>query len=466
MDSLIPPGSETTPPPIAPRNWWTWIVFASLAGMVVFSNLSAIFDPEARATVDPAATEVQSASLALKQFAALEELEIMARDSGMTPPAKQVGDAGAGLAASIKGLKARSAESEEAAKWLLTLQAVRGDAFDVGAVSKLQGSKDPDTQAVGKAFAGKPLPRGEPAGDEPPQRVARWISTHPGAEKVPAAVTGAKTNVFALGSILLWLGFIFISGLASLIAYALLKRNGGLPAKGYQTGISLAGTDARGARMAIYFGVFLTMSAIPLAISKTVPRLEPFLIAMLAATYLAVILLTPAFSTVPLFGDRIRFKEIIGDTSKLGQKLGWGFCGYAANFPMFLLAIGVTAPLQKILPPPSHEIIELVRNSGPIDQVLLYFVAAGAAPLIEEPMFRGVLFPAFQRLMASPTAAIIASGFVFAVVHPQGPLLWLPLALIGMTGAVLTRQTGSLIPAILMHFLHNSTIYLLSLFTS
>lgn len=463
MESPVAPAEPVLPPPKLTRHWWTWVVFGALAGLVVVSNLSAIFDPESRAEADPAAAEIQAAAPALKQFAAMEDLKRLAKQSGSGASTAGLDGSASALESTISGLKAKSSVSDGAAEWLLALQAVNGDTLDRSAIDKLLKSQDPEHQNIGRSFAGQLSDPSQIHGDDPPQKVARWIVSHPGATKVPVEATGVEVNALAVAAIFGYLATIFLGGVASIVAYIALKKGGGLPARGYQTGISLAGTDARGGRMAIYFGVFLTISAIPSVLAAAVPGLDGALIPMLAGVYVAMILLTPVFCTIPLFGDRITFRDIIGDRSDLLKKLGWGFCGYMANFPLFLLALLVTAPLQKVLPPPSHEIIEMVKGSDPINQLLLYFVAAAAAPLIEEPMFRGVLFPALQRLFASPTAAIILTGCVFGVIHPQGPALWLPLALIGMTAAVLTRQTGSLIPAILMHFLHNSTIYVFSL---
>lgn len=463
MESPDAPAEPVLPPPKLTRNWWTWLVFGALAGLVVASNLGAIFDPKARAEADPAAAEIQAAPTALKQFAAMEDLKRLAKQTGSRSPDAGLDGSESSLDGTIRSLKAKSSVSDGAAEWLLALQAVNGETLDRSAIDKLLKSEDPGSQRIGQSFAGELSDPSQIHGDDPPQNVARWIASHPGEDKVPVEATGVKVNAIAFAAIFGYLAAIFLGGVASIVAYIVLKKGGSLPARGYQTGLSLAGTDARGGRMAIYFGVFLTISAIPSVLAAAVPSLKGALIPMLAGVYVVMILLTPVFCTIPLFGDRIAFRGIIGDRSDLLKKLGWGLCGYMANFPLFLLALLVTAPLQKVLPPPSHEIIEMVKGSNPINQLLLYFVAAAAAPLIEEPMFRGVLFPALQRLFASPTMAIILTGCVFGVIHPQGPALWLPLALIGMTAAVLTRQTGSLIPAILMHFLHNTTIYIFSL---
>jgi len=92
----------------------------------------------------------------------------------------------------------------------------------------------------------------------------------------------------------------------------------------------------------------------------------------------------------------------------------------------------------------------------------LFLVIAIFAPLIEEPTFRGLLFPALTKVFRSPFWGVVISGIMFAIIHPQGPVVWPSLAVIGISCAILTRQTGSLIPAVVLHFCHNATIVALS----
>jgi membrane protease YdiL (CAAX protease family) len=83
-------------------------------------------------------------------------------------------------------------------------------------------------------------------------------------------------------------------------------------------------------------------------------------------------------------------------------------------------------------------------------------MAAVIAPIWEEFMFRGLLFPAFSAVTKSPVLGAVISCFLFAAIHPQGPAgvpLLMTLAL-GM--CFISYQTKSLIPNMVMHAINNA----------
>jgi membrane protease YdiL (CAAX protease family) len=69
-----------------------------------------------------------------------------------------------------------------------------------------------------------------------------------------------------------------------------------------------------------------------------------------------------------------------------------------------------------------------------------------------------------MALRFRPWPAIILSSLAFAMIHPQGGALWPVLAWIGGMAAYLTYRRQSLIPAIVMHACHNTTIILISVY--
>lgn len=86
------------------------------------------------------------------------------------------------------------------------------------------------------------------------------------------------------------------------------------------------------------------------------------------------------------------------------------------------------------------------------------FLATATAPLVEELVYRGVLFPALQR--ASNTAlAVVVVGVLFALVHVWqyknspgtiGAILLLSFALTYVRAA-----TGRVLPCVVIHFIFN-----------
>jgi membrane protease YdiL (CAAX protease family) len=447
MDIVPPPVSV---PPVPARQWWTWALFGCLAAFFMASNLYAIFAPS-DAEVDLLSSERMAAPVALKQFVVFDELSKVEGGGSFKSYQNQT------LQSAIDGFEVKLDQSEEAAAWILALETVEGSTLNERALDKLQLSSDEKWSDIGLAYEGELKDASVIKGNDIPELVARWKVENPDSKQIPAGKLGIKANPYLFFGFLGWMSFIFVGGFIALITYIAMKRFGLLPAQGYQEGVTLAGFDARGGRMSIYFATFLGISLIAGLLSAFNKNFD--LVALNAGVFFILICLTPVFATVPMLGDKIKWAQIIGDRSKILSKLAWGFGGYMANFPLAMGATLIVSPLSKYLPPPSHELLEMLNGSGPLSAILLFFMAAVAAPLIEEPMFRGVLFPALQRVCKSPTTAIILTGTIFAVIHPQGPLLWPALACIGMTAAVLTRQTGSLIPAILMHFLHNATVY-------
>lgn len=122
--------------------------------------------------------------------------------------------------------------------------------------------------------------------------------------------------------------------------------------------------------------------------------------------------------------------------------LGLGYCS-AIAWGLFLLPFGVQA--QEPLVPLFGE------GVGALVSALV--VASLLAPLVEEVVFRGFLFGGL-RARLSPGWAAVVSGAIFGAVHLQ-PYAFPVLFLLGVLLALLYHRSGSLWPAILMHFCIN-----------
>ena len=141
------------------------------------------------------------------------------------------------------------------------------------------------------------------------------------------------------------------------------------------------------------------------------------------------------------------------------------------NWPqrsIFLILIGIgmvgIAQLSSTLLP--------IPKSLPIDRFFrsthaAWFLAVFGifiAPLYEELLFRGFLFPALRRYLPL-AASIVIDGFLFALYHgPQLSWSWAPMFLIFVVGCVLTivrSRTGSLGSAVLVHSAYNGFNFVL-----
>ncbi len=148
---------------------------------------------------------------------------------------------------------------------------------------------------------------------------------------------------------------------------------------------------------------------------------------------------------------------------------------------------------------PTAEMLKQLRDFSQIAPVVVTTVLV--APLAEEVLFRGILLGWFDRLlverpdvhsllMGSPHesgyvregirgtgfarwGAVLASSFVFAVLHlgngPEGQWFGpdlVPLFLLAIALGWITRQTGRLTPAIVMHSMLNGLTVAMIIFVS
>lgn len=109
-----------------------------------------------------------------------------------------------------------------------------------------------------------------------------------------------------------------------------------------------------------------------------------------------------------------------------------------------------------------QDAVRLMRE-GKDDAVVIAMalIATVLAPLAEETIFRGYLYP-FAKRYAGKTVALIFTALFFGAAHGNLPLL-LPLTLLGGIMAYAYERTGSLWSSIAIHFCFNSATVLVQL---
>ena len=133
-----------------------------------------------------------------------------------------------------------------------------------------------------------------------------------------------------------------------------------------------------------------------------------------------------------------------------------GVIGYVAVLPPLLLSLILMAVVVKFFsyePPPQNVVqIYLKRSSDPY---LLFFTlfVAGAGPIIEEIFFRGFTYKAFRQQLGIPGAMVLTS-VIFAAFH-MNLAAFFPIFLLGLFLCYLYEETGSLVPSMTAHMLHN-----------
>jgi membrane protease YdiL (CAAX protease family) len=115
---------------------------------------------------------------------------------------------------------------------------------------------------------------------------------------------------------------------------------------------------------------------------------------------------------------------------------------------------------------------QFVKQSGPVPfeeffkarQSVLMLMAFGIliAPLVEETIFRGFLYPVAARQFGI-VGAIIFTGIIFGAFHAMQLWgAWGQIALLVIVGIVLTAiraRTGSVLASFLVHVAYNSTLF-------
>lgn len=146
--------------------------------------------------------------------------------------------------------------------------------------------------------------------------------------------------------------------------------------------------------------------------------------------------------------------------------------GYAVNWKMALLLGAAVAcialPLGLFLQMASAEImsrlsvkpeiqpaVQALQNTVTwLDRTALGIAAIGFAPLAEETLFRGILYPAVKQA-GFPRLALWGTSLLFAVVH-WNAATFVPLLLLAVVLTLLYEKTNNLLAPIVAHALFNA----------
>ena len=112
--------------------------------------------------------------------------------------------------------------------------------------------------------------------------------------------------------------------------------------------------------------------------------------------------------------------------------------------------------LLRGVPTPEHPIVPYVAQGGAVFWAA-FALATVVAPVVEETVFRGMLYTALRAQMRVWPAALVSGG-IFAVVHPTLPGQFLPILALGVVLAILREKTGSLAPSMVCHAINNAAM--------
>ena len=141
------------------------------------------------------------------------------------------------------------------------------------------------------------------------------------------------------------------------------------------------------------------------------------------------------------------------------EMLGWKF----NNFRIWHIIVVVAAifalagALTSYFGEHDNEMLKILRSSRTA-VILVAFLATFTAPIVEEVIYRGILYSALQRTIGVWAAVFLVTS-LFAIVHvPQYLPDYVAISLICLLSLILTlvrSWTNNLLPCIILHFVFN-----------
>ncbi|MFP3903399.1 MAG: CPBP family intramembrane glutamic endopeptidase [Armatimonadota bacterium] len=101
--------------------------------------------------------------------------------------------------------------------------------------------------------------------------------------------------------------------------------------------------------------------------------------------------------------------------------------------------------------------MKLMGQHTALSVVIYLILLAVVAPIAEELLFRGYLYPALRENM-SKFAAVAISAMLFGLLH-MNPVAIVPIVIIGIVLAILYETTHSVVPGVVCHALNNTIVF-------
>jgi membrane protease YdiL (CAAX protease family) len=145
--------------------------------------------------------------------------------------------------------------------------------------------------------------------------------------------------------------------------------------------------------------------------------------------------------------------------------LGWKWGGFKLwhGAVIFFGVYGLALALNQILGGQDNDMMKILRSSRSA-VIAVAIIATFSAPIVEEIVYRGILYSAFQRSLGVP-AAVSAVTLIFAMVHvaqyyPDTATI-LSILVLSLILTVIRARTENLLPCIFFHFIFNGVQSLL-----
>ena len=343
------------------------------------------------------------------------------------------------------------AEASERVIALLLMRAAATSSADAGAVAATEVSMD-DAQTIRASLGwyGQLLLSTWSRNDAFEARLANGALVLGGA----FGIFGCVVLLAGLGGFV-WLGVVGYRALTRSLAEPLPAKTVSGAALPWTFAAWFAGTTLLSLVGALIIGAVDRLSGTPALMLQMLIMLLPLTACLL-----------PVFAGVPWSVAR-REMGLHAGAGWL-REIGYGFVAYATAIPMLVVG-GLLAFLLALLMPTeleqaSHPIQKELFEGGVQERVMLFVIAAVLAPVVEEIVFRGVLFMHLRELsqrwgrwIAFGMSAL-ASSLIFAAIHPQGVVFIPVLGALAVAFCLAREMRGSLLSCMVAHGLNNALV--------
>jgi len=270
----------------------------------------------------------------------------------------------------------------------------------------------------------------------------------PGTDAVKSVESSAARTLLLLGIVGFALTVLILASLAALIAAIYFASKGKIHRQ-YIPNANTRGVFLQG--FAIYLVLFVMLGL----------TLRLAAVSNLNWEWLAWLIIPIVILWTVRGNDSTDWRTALGWHTGRGwlKEAAAGIGGYLAGCPLMAIGLVMTILLMRVAgAPAANPVFTLLRGNV----LATYGLACVFAPVIEETMFRGVLFH-HLRGRWSWFASAAAISFIFGVIHPQGwvaiPILWA----IAMVLAALREWRGSIIAPMTAHAFNNFVAITLAL---
>ncbi|MFC1806758.1 lysostaphin resistance A-like protein [Candidatus Omnitrophota bacterium] len=286
--------------------------------------------------------------------------------------------------------------------------------------------------------------------------------------KVREVLEKDRALAIVIGSVSLFVMTLLIIGFALLIYYYSQKRFSGSELIPHTLG-NIApswtlGDVIRVVILFIFFNYLFSILSYTLSGILSIESLDKrtYMTASTTLMDILALLFVLRFVTVkysqPIEALGLSLKDIMGN-------IKIGLYAYIGFLPVLAITFLVVLAMVKItnydpVPAPVYDLI--FKEKRPILLIVISALIAFIGPFIEEVFFRGFLYGALKKRL-NVRWAIFLSALVFSTLHTN-VLGFVPILALGIFFAYLREKTGSLVPSIAVHVVHNSALTSLMFF--